>query len=46
MQLLVTAINSGICELYLYFNGVPENENPVPLQHVVSELISSIESRL
>lgn len=36
----------GVCELHLYSNGIPEDENPVPLKKVVSELISSIESRL
>jgi hypothetical protein len=37
---------SWVCELHLYSNGIPEDENPVPLKNVVSELISSIESRL
>lgn len=36
----------GVCELHLYSNGIPEDENPVPLKMVVSELISSIESHL
>ncbi|HEM7419268.1 TPA: hypothetical protein U2J22_004420 [Citrobacter youngae] len=36
----------GVCELHLYSNGIPEEENPVPLKKVVSELISSIESHL
>lgn len=36
----------GVCELHLYSNGIPEDENPVSLKKVVSELISSIESRL
>lgn len=40
------AFKDGICELHLYSNGIPEDENPVPLKKVVSELISSIESRL
>lgn len=37
---------NGVCELHLYSNGIPEDENPVPLEKVVSELISSVESRL
>ncbi|WP_282497942.1 hypothetical protein [Pantoea stewartii] len=40
------AFRNGICELHLYSNGIPEDENPVPLEQVVSELIKSIESRL
>lgn len=40
------AFKDGICELHLYSNGIPEDENPVPLKQVVSELISSIESHL
>lgn len=40
------AFRNGVCELHLYSNGIPEDENPVPLKQVVSELISSIESRL
>lgn len=40
------AFRDGVCELHLYSNGIPEEENPVPLEKVVSELISSIESRL
>ena len=40
------AFRDGICELHLYSNGIPEDENPVPLKNVVSALISSIESRL
>lgn len=39
------AFRDGVCELHLYSNGIPEEENPVPLKKVVSELISSIESR-
>lgn len=40
------AFRGGICELHLYSNGIPEDENPVPLEEVVSELIKSVESRL
>ncbi|HAU5565735.1 TPA: hypothetical protein JD264_18230 [Serratia fonticola] len=40
------AFRDGVCELHLYSNGIPEDENPVPLKRVVSELIGSIESRL
>lgn len=40
------AFKDGICELHLYSNGIPEDENPVPLKKVVSALISSIENRL
>jgi len=40
------AFRDGVCELHLYSNGIPEEENPVSLEKVVSELISSIESRL
>ncbi|HAT3516174.1 TPA: hypothetical protein I8522_002737 [Serratia marcescens] len=40
------AFLNGVCELHLYSNGIPEEENPVPLDKVVSALISSIESRL
>jgi len=36
----------GVCEFHMYSNGIPEDENPVPLKRVVSELISSIENRL
>lgn len=36
----------GVCELHLYSNGIPEEENPVPLKKVVSELICSIENHL
>lgn len=36
----------GVCELHLYSNGIPEDENSVPLKKVVSELICSIESYL
>lgn len=40
------AFRDGVCGLHLYSNGIPEEKNPVPLKKVVSELISSIESRL
>lgn len=40
------AFKNGVCEMHLYSNGIPESENPVPLQNVAQALIAAIENQM